>query len=341
MHVLLAEDNAINQQVAQEILEQAGLKVDIAVNGREAVDKARTGNYAAVLMDIQMPVMDGLEAAQTLRGIPGMERLPIIAMTAHALAGDRERSLAAGMNGHVTKPVDPAELFSELLRYAPETPMADASEPSMEAAPAAETPLDIPGLDAKTALARLGGNAKLLRRLLSDFARDYTDAAEDMHSLLDDGKYDEAARLAHTVKGVAANLGVSHVQATATALDAVFKAGGVPGEEDLDQFAQTLKEAVASIRSQDPAPTIPPAFPGSAQSLDPAVVLDALDRLEPLLRSSSMDADVPTERVVELLRGGAHAALAEELDRAVGSFDFDMALAVTKRIRGALSTEET
>ena len=113
----MAEDNEINQQVAREILESAGFVVEIASNGREAVEKVRSSPYDAVLMDIQMPEMDGLQAAEELRRDGRFGDLPIIAMTAHAMAGDREQSLQAGMNDHVTKPIDPDALFAVLLRW--------------------------------------------------------------------------------------------------------------------------------------------------------------------------------------------------------------------------------
>ena len=115
--VLLAEDNEINQQVAEEILEQAGLVVRIANNGKEAVEMVKAGNFDVVLMDIQMPVMGGFEATQEIRRDERFKDLPIIAMTAHAMAGDREKSIEAGMNDHVTKPIDPDQLISALVKW--------------------------------------------------------------------------------------------------------------------------------------------------------------------------------------------------------------------------------
>ncbi len=115
--VLLAEDNEINQQVAEEILQQAGLVVRIANNGKEAVEMVKAGKFDVVLMDIQMPVMGGFEATQEIRRDERFKDLPIIAMTAHAMAGDREKSIEAGMNDHVTKPIDPDQLISALVKW--------------------------------------------------------------------------------------------------------------------------------------------------------------------------------------------------------------------------------
>jgi len=116
-HVLLVEDNEINQQVAMEILQGAGLKVTIANNGQEGVDAARENQYDAILMDIQMPVMDGYTATREIRKDARFKELPIIAMTAHAMAGDEDKSLESGMNGHVAKPIDPDQLFATLHKW--------------------------------------------------------------------------------------------------------------------------------------------------------------------------------------------------------------------------------
>ncbi len=129
--VLLVEDNEINQQVAMEILADAGLIVSLANNGQEAVDAVEANRFDAVLMDVQMPVMDGYTATRTIRRDPRFKDLPIIAMTAHAMAGDQEKSTAAGMNDHVTKPIDPEQLFATLARWigAGKTPVGEERVP--------------------------------------------------------------------------------------------------------------------------------------------------------------------------------------------------------------------
>ena len=165
--LLVAEDNEINQQVAREILESAGFLVELASNGREAVERVRSGRYDAVLMDIQMPVMDGLEATRELRADGRFGDLPVIAMTAHAMAGDREQSLAAGMNDHVTKPIDPDALFAVLLRVGP-TGRAEGRHPQSQRQPeptrARARPVaveELPGIDRATGLQRVAGNEAL------------------------------------------------------------------------------------------------------------------------------------------------------------------------------------
>jgi len=155
--VLLVEDNEINQDVARELLEKPGLVVTVASNGKEAVQAVEQRDFDIVLMDVQMPEMDGLEATRVIRklGKPGISDLPIVAMTAHAMAGDREKSLDAGMNDHLTKPIDPSELFRTLLewikpgeRATVPVPAPDEPEtPAPAEPPSAEKPLrDVPGI---------------------------------------------------------------------------------------------------------------------------------------------------------------------------------------------------
>jgi len=179
--ILLAEDNEINQQVAQEILEQVGLVVEIANDGQEAVEMAQKNPYDVILMDIQMPVMGGFEATEKIRNLEsGVKDIPIIAMTAHAMAGDREKSLKGGMNDHVTKPIDPDELFGALVKYIKpgerEIPAHLAEKLKAEKKTEEEIPLpQISDIDFASGLARVGGNEKLYRSLLVKFHNEYAD----------------------------------------------------------------------------------------------------------------------------------------------------------------------
>jgi CheY-like chemotaxis protein len=185
--VLLVEDNEINQQVAKEILEGAGLIVTLANDGQEGVNAVKENNYDVVLMDIQMPVMDGYTATCEIRKDDRYKELPIIAMTAHAMTGDEDKSLEAGMNGHVTKPIDPDQLFSTLRKWikpSKERIQVQQSEFSVEqpesdnAVPADnELPISLSGFDLIDGLKRLRGNKKIYRKLLLSFAADYSAVA--------------------------------------------------------------------------------------------------------------------------------------------------------------------
>ena len=195
--LLVVEDNEINQQVAQEILEEAGLRVTLAGDGRQAVDAVKTANYHAVLMDVQMPVMDGYAATKMIRQYSRFDDLPIIAMTANAMAGDREKALEAGMNDHVAKPIDPDQLFSSLVRWVKPgvrgfVPHKPAPKPAKaDKAKAGALPKVIQGLDIQEGLNRIGGNKELYRNLLVKLRDDYARAASEIETAFNNGETDE------------------------------------------------------------------------------------------------------------------------------------------------------
>ena len=248
--ILVAEDNEINQQVAQEILESAGFVVDIAGNGREAIEAVRSVRYDAVLMDIQMPEMDGLQATRELRRDGRFGDLPVIAMTAHAMAGDREQSLQAGMNDHVTKPIDPDALFAVLLmwvRPGEREPATDGGgRPLGVGSPRRETAGGesgkIPGIDHATGLKRVAGNEALYRKLLLDFHRDYAASVESTRAALAESRVADAERLVHTLKGVAGNIGATALHEAARELDDALRRG------DLDEIGKLLPTTEGELR---------------------------------------------------------------------------------------------
>ncbi|MBW2481160.1 MAG: response regulator [Deltaproteobacteria bacterium] len=256
--ILLAEDNEINRQVASEILQGAGLHVTPANNGREAVEAVKAARFDAVLMDIQMPLLDGYAATREIRNLKSAIRnVPVIAMTAHAMTGDEEKSLAAGMNGHVTKPIDPDQLFSALqkwvrpsrMRTRARTEDASTAKPAtVEKATADELlPDTLPGFDLAAGLERLMGNRSLYRKLLMDFGTQYTGAADEIRGALDAGDYDQVHSLVHNLKGLAGNLAASDLQAAAVRLEKLIK--GIARETMSDkQLAQAfggLEDALA------------------------------------------------------------------------------------------------
>jgi len=232
--VLLVEDNEINQQVAMEILQGAGLKVTVANNGQEGIDAARKNEYDVILMDIQMPVMDGYTASREIRNLKSeIRNVPIIAMTAHAMAGDEDKSLRAGMNGHVTKPIDPDQLFSTLKKWIkPSGERAEIQQPKIPVEPpesdkAAQEeealPKSLPGFDLIDGLKRLQGNKTLYRKLLLNFATDYNGVANEIRKALDANDFDQAHKLVHDLKGLAGNLAATNLQTTAVNLEKLIK----------------------------------------------------------------------------------------------------------------------
>ena len=180
--VLLVEDNTINQQVAQEVLAGVGLVVDIAEDGLEAIAKVKESTYDIVLMDIQMPNLDGIQATKQIRSEAKYRKLPILAMTAHAMTGDREKSLEAGMNDHVVKPIDRKKLYRALMEWIQPREGLGVNAPSEKKTRPKGADLGIPetlsGIDIKSALERLNGSHRLLRSLLFEFHRDHAKTAQ-------------------------------------------------------------------------------------------------------------------------------------------------------------------
>ncbi len=213
--VLLVEDNELNVQVAVEILESCGLLVDAAFNGADAVRKTIAKHYDLILMDMQMPVMDGLDAARAIRASDYPDDLPIVAMTANAMAEDVNRCLEAGMDDHLAKPIEPKILFAMLLKHI--RPRKRGSRES--------DPLEIDGLDTKAALNRMLGSRELYSKLLKDYIQEQGDAISRLQQLLDDGKSEDAIFLLHSLKGVSGTLGAVRVAKSAAELEASLKAG--------------------------------------------------------------------------------------------------------------------
>ncbi|MBI5580775.1 MAG: response regulator [Deltaproteobacteria bacterium] len=347
--VLLVEDNEINQQVAMEILAGSGLKVTVANNGQEAVDAIHAHSYDAVLMDVQMPVMDGYTATRKIRELEagssklaaGRTGIPIIAMTAHAMTGDHEKSIAAGMNDHVTKPIDPAQLFATLVKWIrPGTPAerkrAEASLPGVPGSVAVKLPPDqslpqvLSEFDLAEGLQRLMGNRALYRKLIVNFATQYAHAAADIRSALDAADYDHAHDLVHAIKGVAGNLAAKDLQAQSVPLEKLVKhadPANPPPAGEVDPayraFRESLGRALEAAGSLMPEAGMPPADAGKAPgALPPDFAREAAQRL----REAAEVGDVSglTSACSELAaKSDAFAAHKTRIIRLADDFDFD------------------
>jgi two-component system, sensor histidine kinase and response regulator len=260
--ILVVEDNELNQQVATELLGDAGFHVDVAENGHIGVDKVDAGTYDLVLMDMQMPVMDGLDATRHIRLLEGRADLPIVAMTANAMAGDRERCLAAGMNDYVAKPIDPAALFGTLLRHiAPaERPLPDKLAPAGGEAEDREgrrSLESIVGLDVGAALERMAGKRSFYIKLLGKFCTgEQADAVAAVRGHLAAGRREEAVRAAHSLKGVGGTLGAVEVYKRAQALETAVRDEGAPADietllaavqEEMRRLIGAVTEAVGDV----------------------------------------------------------------------------------------------
>ena len=271
--LLLVEDNPVNQEVASEVLRRVGLQVDLADNGVDALACVQRQPYDLILMDIQMPTMDGLEAARRIRALPdAAARTPILAMTANAFGEDRAACLAAGMDGHVAKPVMPAQLYATLLRWLPDTPLPVVPAVQAISTLPDETGLQVAGLDTALAMCYLGGRTELLHRLLRRFADHYGDSAAALDGLLARDDRVALRAFAHSVRGASASIGSLAVPLLAQMLETAAS-DGRPGAElrlATGALQQALATQVADIRAALVGAVVGPS---AAAAADPAPAL--------------------------------------------------------------------
>ncbi len=252
--VLLVEDNSINQQVARDLLESFGLLVVIAEDGAVAVQQVQETDFDLVFMDVQMPVMDGYAATSAIRAKPEFEKLPIIAMTAHAMVGDRERCLAAGMDDYLSKPINPEALFAMLNRWLDGEVQQQQEMFSDGADEGITLPEQLPGIELAWGLQRVGGNRVLYIKLLGDFQRKYQRCCKVLTDYLEAGDTVSSRRYVHTLQGVAGNIGAKELQGAARKLEESIRQDDIqhqpPLIEQLCESANTVFEGLASCVSQ-------------------------------------------------------------------------------------------
>ncbi len=327
--VLLAEDNPINQQVAVELLQAAGVAVEVAGNGQEALNAVQARPYDAVLMDLQMPVMDGLQATRAIRAIDRLRQMPIIAMTASVMAGDRERCIEAGMNDHISKPISIEQLMTTLARWLPaRSPAAAAAPPAAPgpttaAAAAPGLPATLDGFNLEEGVKRVGGDRALYRRLLLQFHDHSAGAAAAIRDALAAGDRAKARAEAHTLKGVAGTLSAKELFAAAQALESALRknAESVEAESAAVEAAHArVMKAIAGVPRAAPAPGTRPG----ADPAEPAPLRRLLEDLDALL--SAHDASAPQAlAAVKRALNGSHGALVQELEQLVNTYNFDQA----------------
>ena len=357
--VLVVEDNDINAQIASELLSQAGLAVRMASNGMAAVDEVRAGGVDLVIMDVQMPVMDGLEATRRIRDLGySPESLPILAMTAHADAASRMDGKNVGMNDYLTKPVDPAALYAALERWLPggleHNPLVQNAGPEqapesengasefdmMRGSEAAVAEPECPAVNVEAGLATVGGNHDLYRELLLRFVDHYGDSARELRGLLACGDLRGAARLAHTVKGVAANLGVERVCRLTRRMESTLPMT-LPSESLMDEFEESMNEVLLRVRCLEGMGSMATA---GTMHLDEEhreallALLALLAELPELMETDWGNAESSLERFIPFVDGTPYA---EDLSAILASVkDFDngalqgQSAALQHRLRG-------
>jgi signal transduction histidine kinase/CheY-like chemotaxis protein/HPt (histidine-containing phosphotransfer) domain-containing protein len=337
--VLLVEDNAFNQQVAQDLLALAGFTVQVAENGQVALQALQTGTFIAVLMDLQMPVLDGYEATRRIRADAQWAQLPILAMTANVMAGEREQCLALGMNDHLAKPIDVDQLFQALLRHLHPAGLAALPllrSPGGRDETVVQGPFPaVPGLAWQGALARLGGNMGLYRQLISRFLEGQQQADQQLRLLLAQGDPQAAQRLLHTLKGVAGSVGAVRLQECAAMLEEEMGDGRLPDEEKLLPLSLLLHEAVqalekgyARLREEEGAA---PAPEGQGEGR-PEALLVLVKEMLPHLQASRPKPCLPMLAEMRACAGQGEAlAMVERLEQRLRKY----------RMKEALSELET
>ncbi|MBF0462550.1 MAG: response regulator [Magnetococcales bacterium] len=281
--VLLVEDNAINQLVAREMLENVGLVVTVVGDGLEATRMVMEAPFDLVLMDIQMPIMDGYTACRQIRGNPLYEQLPIIAMTAHAMDGDRQQCLDAGMVDHITKPIDRRHLYATLMAWIkpgdrPQVTTVPTANGILHTAGLGQVPAILPGIDVASGLDRLGDNHQVYRFLLLEFRKDFDKTAEKVRIALRGKRQNDiqsAQHLLHAIKGMAGNLSAQELFHASVAMEKAIRENR---QADwpllLDTFETALTQVVDAIGTMQPAENATPSV-----EMTPLIIEEIAPRL--------------------------------------------------------------
>ncbi|MDO9565772.1 MAG: response regulator [Candidatus Desulfaltia sp.] len=329
--ILVAEDNPTNQEIAKAILEGAGIIIEIVNNGEEAVEAARKGRFDAVLMDVQMPKMDGYEATANIRKIPELKSLPIIAMTAHAMKGDEEKCLEAGMDAYISKPINQDRLFHTIwktIKSQKGLPDDKESETVVQkeamdtSVVATEVlPAKLPGINIQDALKALDIGADVFKRILIGFLRNNKDVSSNIKDLFDKKDWESLMHLAHSLKGSAGNIGAVDLQEAAFQLEKA-SSKGAPGENLADNVAAALNQVLESLQSLADMEKSEPSDV-KAGSVDPAKVMLLLKQL-----ADALELADPEEINSSFIAVKKHLDFStyQELENRLNDYDYGKAL---------------
>ncbi|WP_415230295.1 transporter substrate-binding domain-containing protein [Psychromonas sp.] len=348
--ILLVDDNEINRQVAREFLENAGLLVIAATNGREALNSVQSHTFDAVLMDVQMPEMDGYEATQKIRRWEsarvdlkpayGSPVLPIIAMTAHAMEGDKERCLAAGMNDYVTKPIDTRKLFEILSSWIKPGERKKAEIKVASEKDDTQIPAEISGIDIETGLQRVGGNKKLYKSLLLTFVDKHSQTVEQIRSALEGNEIKKAADLAHSYKGVSGNLGATALFSLTSELEQLIKQDR---QSEINELLNKLEEKTKImthsiallLRREKTVENTGSDYNVASSPVDISLLTVVLDSLTSCLRDNDLDA-IDNVKKLAAITGPEHQQGLEEIEDLVNDLQFEEAALKLKELCNSL-----
>ena len=321
--LLLVEDNAINQEVAREILSDRGFIIDICDNGLQALQAVQENHYDAVLMDIQMPVMDGFEATRQIRALGGaFNTLPIIAMTANALSGDEEKSLAAGMNVHVTKPINPQAVFATLAQWIESSQLPKGKSMKRTEIDLAGIP-ELPGIDMLDAMQRLNGDWELYKTVFRSFHQRHARTATTIEAHIRQGELESAACLAHNLKGTSGNLAATGLFCQAGKLESAC----LEGDSDhalsmLEGLQRHLDGVMSGIELLgDDAHANLTEIATETKVLDRNALSQLLDQLQGCIETDLGEAQVCLKKLWLELQGTAYAVKLENVEASMNRFD--------------------
>ena len=324
--ILLVEDNEINQELALELLESNGINVQIANDGQEALDILEHQSFDGVLMDCQMPVMDGYTASRKIREQERFKSLPVIAMTANVMVGDREKVLDAGMNDHIGKPINVKEMFSVMAHWiVPSNPASVVT--GQRKLPDVNESTKIPkliGIDTEKGMAITQGNEALYRKLLIKFRNTQKDFRKQFQEALHDEDPEAATRCAHTLKGVAGNIGASRIEQEASSLEAACAEGKGIEESNsiLSNLLSELDPVLIELECLDQA--VPET--GSNSEIDVASVRMLFQELKKLLEDDDTEAENIVGKLQQVLNRSELESALTELEQCISEYQFEEAL---------------
>lgn len=338
--VLLVEDNVINQELTTEILKENGLIVDISNDGREALSKIGQNDYDLILMDVQMPVMSGLEATVLIRNMERLGDVPIVAMTAHDTARDKQECMKAGMNEYMTKPLNIDFLMSILVKWIKPRTQPEDNLPlsSTNITSSADSSDALPGIDVADGLERLQGNKRLYIKLLKSFVRNYEHASEDINSAIHNNDYAKVTAIAHAIKGAAANLSMTGVAASASQLQEAARSGSVKNiSSTLPAFRNALIEAGASIHRLTENVSDDGNSGSGATPLATDELAAGINKLYTLLEKSDLRAEAAFVLIKQQIKGRGFNLEVDLIEEKLINLEFGQALGMVSDLGAKLS----
>ena len=340
IRILVAEDNTTNQEIALAILEGAEIVAEIADNGKKAVEAVQRGRFDGVLMDIQMPEMDGYEATRAIRKDPKYKSLPIIAMTAHAMEGDEEKCLEAGMDGYISKPINQDRLFHTIwksLKHTKRLPHTGEPEdiPEKPAIETGELPATLPGINIQDILKALNIDNDIFKRILIGFLENNKNTISKIKEALDKKNWESLMHLAHSLKGSAGNIGADELHEAAKELETAVTEGTVKppplsaSAALVNRVETALNQVLGSIQSIAKAPKVEPLY-NKDISVDPAQLIPLLTQL-----AHALDLAEPVEitKYMDAVREHLNRSILQNLEKQVTDYNYDEALKIIKEIR--------